>query len=88
MRAEGRSYRWIARELGITSLTSCSDTELTLRVSSRPQPEPTPHMKPCAKQFISTLSVQLKSCAANGSSVGISPFCEDITVRGERAILR
>ncbi|WP_410897008.1 Hha/YmoA family nucleoid-associated regulatory protein [Raoultella ornithinolytica] len=24
------------------SLTSCNDTELTLRVSFRPQPEPTP----------------------------------------------
>ncbi|EOA1254853.1 transposase [Klebsiella pneumoniae] len=27
----------------IPSLTSCNDTELTLRVSFRPQPEPTPH---------------------------------------------
>ncbi|MDU4819676.1 MAG: hypothetical protein E6X63_35345, partial [Pseudomonas aeruginosa] len=26
----------------IPSLTSCNDTELTLRVSFRPQPEPTP----------------------------------------------
>ncbi|OVW10480.1 hypothetical protein BME53_27460, partial [Klebsiella quasipneumoniae subsp. similipneumoniae] len=28
------------------SLTSCNDTELTLRVSFRPQPEPTPFWTP------------------------------------------
>ncbi|MCK6029147.1 hypothetical protein KMY65_28155, partial [Klebsiella pneumoniae] len=27
------------------SLTSCNDTELTLRVSFRPQPEPTPLLR-------------------------------------------
>ncbi|WP_221178045.1 hypothetical protein, partial [Klebsiella pneumoniae] len=32
----------------IPSLTSCNDTELTLRVSFRPQPEPTPKNRACA----------------------------------------
>jgi nucleotidyltransferase/DNA polymerase involved in DNA repair len=31
-------------------------------------------MKPCASQFVSTLSVQLKSCAVSVSSAGILPF--------------
>nr|WP_275370621.1 recombinase family protein [Klebsiella pneumoniae] len=48
MRAEGRSYRWIAHASSVSaripSLTSCNDTELTLRVSFRPQPEPTPSL--------------------------------------------
>ncbi len=32
----------------IPSLTSCNDTELTLRVSFRPQPEPTPGLSVCS----------------------------------------
>ncbi len=44
MRAEGRSYRWIARELGISKNTVADIVQrhrANVRVSFRPQPEPT-----------------------------------------------